>query len=99
MSLSGGLFAIELNGKEVVSENIEPTSSRRIGLFHDAATTDLRVRNVVLSGENWPKELIKNLSVLATVSVRLKRSRSQQGNWLRSCRASWTNSLGAWCGC
>ena len=55
MSLKGGLFAMELNGKEVVTENIEPTNSRRIGFFHDAATTDLRVRNVVLSGD-WPKE-------------------------------------------
>ena len=56
LSLKGELFAIELNGKEVVTENIEPTHSRRIGFFHDAATTDLRVRNVVLTGENWPKE-------------------------------------------
>ena len=56
MSLIDGLFAMELNGKEVVSENIELTNSRRIGFFHDAATTDLRVRNVVLSG-GWPKEL------------------------------------------
>ncbi|MFM9962148.1 MAG: DUF1583 domain-containing protein [Planctomycetaceae bacterium] len=55
MSLNGGLFEIELNGKEVVSEKIEPTNSRRIGFFHDAAQTDLRIRNVVLSGD-WPKE-------------------------------------------
>ena len=55
MSLNGGLFAIELNGNEIVSEKIEPTNSRRIGFFHDAATTDLRVRNVVLSGD-WPQE-------------------------------------------
>ncbi len=54
MSLNGGLFAIELNGKEVVTENIEPTNSRRIGFYHDAAQTDLRVRNVVLTGD-WPK--------------------------------------------
>ena len=55
MSLNGGLFAIELNGHEVVSEKIATTNSRRIGFFHDAAQTDLRVRNVVLSGD-WPKE-------------------------------------------
>ncbi len=55
MSLNSGLFEIELNGKEVVSEKIEPTNSRRIGFFHDAARTDLRIRNVVLSGD-WPKE-------------------------------------------
>ncbi len=54
MSLNGGLFAIELNGKEVVTENFAPTNSRRIGFYHDAAQTDLRIRNVVLTGD-WPK--------------------------------------------
>ncbi len=54
MSLNGGLLAIELNGQEVVTENIVATNSRRIGLFHDAAQTELRVRNVVLTGD-WPK--------------------------------------------
>ena len=55
LSLRGDLFVMELNGKEVVSENIEPTHSRRFGFFHDAATSNLRVRNVVLSGD-WPKK-------------------------------------------
>ncbi len=54
MSLNGGLLAIELNGQEIVTENIVATNSRRIGFFHDAAQTELRVRNVVLTGD-WPK--------------------------------------------
>ena len=54
MSLNGGMFQIELNGKETVAENVTPTNSRRIGFFHDAARTDLRIRNVVLTGD-WPK--------------------------------------------
>ncbi len=55
LSLQRSVFKIELNGKEVVREQIAPTHSRRFGLFHNAATSDLRVRNIVLAG-NWPKE-------------------------------------------
>lgn len=56
MSLNSNVLSIELNGKEVLSEKIEPTNSRRIGFFHDAAQTDVRVRNVVLTGKDWPTE-------------------------------------------
>ncbi len=55
LSLRGDHLAIELNGKEVLSEQIDPTNSRRFGFFHNAATSNLRIRNVVLSGD-WPKE-------------------------------------------
>ncbi len=54
MSLRGGTLTIELNG-EVARDTIAPTNSRRIGFYHDAATSDLRVRNVVLTGD-WPKD-------------------------------------------
>jgi hypothetical protein len=54
LTLKGGSFTIELNDRNVVTENIVATNSRRIGFYHDAARTGLRVRNVVLSGD-WPK--------------------------------------------
>lgn len=55
VSLNGGTLQIHVNGEPVVTEKVSSANSRRIGFFHDAATHNLRVRNVVLSGE-WPKE-------------------------------------------
>lgn len=55
VSLREGTLQIQLNGKPIVVEKVSPANSRRFGFYHDAAIHDLRVRNVVLSGD-WPKE-------------------------------------------
>ncbi|MDB5348458.1 MAG: tetratricopeptide repeat protein [Schlesneria sp.] len=54
LSLRGGKLTIELNNKQIASEEVSTTSSRRFGFYHDAARSDLRVRKVVLTGD-WPK--------------------------------------------
>ncbi|MBS0202237.1 MAG: DUF1583 domain-containing protein [Planctomycetes bacterium] len=54
MSLRAGEFRLDLNGHTVVTEQVSPLHSRRIGIYHDSARGDLRVRDVVLTGD-WPK--------------------------------------------
>jgi len=54
ISLRAGKLLIEVNGNEVLAKQILPVSSRRIGFYHDAARTNLRIRNVRLTGD-WPK--------------------------------------------
>ncbi len=52
-SLQEGSLSIEVNGKPLVTEKVLATNSRRIGFYHDAARTDCRIRNAVLTG-HWP---------------------------------------------
>lgn len=55
IALRGEQLSISLNGEPVTTENLSPNNGRRFGLYHDAARSNLRVRNVVLTG-NWPLE-------------------------------------------
>ena len=55
MSLVEGELRLELNGHRIATEKVSSMNTRRIGIYHDAARGDLRVRNVVLSGK-WPKD-------------------------------------------
>ena len=52
VTLVGGSVRIELNGAVVYETKVEPENDRRFGLFHYRDRSDVRVRNVVLSG-NW----------------------------------------------
>jgi hypothetical protein len=76
LSLRGGKLTIELNDKPIVSEDVAATSSRRFGFYHDAARSDLRVRNVVLTGD-WPKsfEEVRAAFELPTPTDSLRDSR------------------------
>ena len=56
LTLVGDTVTLQLNGVEVYQRDLEPTNQRVFGLYHDAAQTEARVRNVVYRGD-WPKSL------------------------------------------
>lgn len=56
LSLSGDTLALKLNGVDIYQRKLEPTNQRVFGLYHDAAHSEARVRNVVYRGD-WPKAL------------------------------------------
>ncbi len=56
LSLTGDTVRLSLNDKIVYRCELEPTNQRTFGLFHYADRTEVRVRNVVWTG-NWPREL------------------------------------------
>lgn len=54
LALQGDAIALHLNGVEIYQRNLEPTNQRVFGLYHDAARSETRVRNVRYRGD-WPK--------------------------------------------
>lgn len=58
--LQGTQLTISLNGETATTENLQANDGRLFGFYHDAARTNLRVRNAVLTGK-WPRELNSKL--------------------------------------
>ncbi len=56
ISLTGDTVRLSLNDQVVYRCVLEPTNQRTFGLFHYADRTDVRVRNIIWSGD-WPREL------------------------------------------
>ncbi len=56
LSLTADTISLQLNGMEIYQRNLEPTNQRMFGLYHDAANSEARVRNVIYRGD-WPKSL------------------------------------------
>ena len=53
--LRGEQLSISLNGEPATMEKLSANDGRLFGFYHDAARSNLRVRNVVLTGK-WPRE-------------------------------------------
>lgn len=56
LSIAGQTVTLDLNGKEILKRQLEPTNLRNFGLFHFADQTEARVRNVIMRGD-WSREL------------------------------------------
>jgi hypothetical protein len=56
LTLKGDTVTLRLNDVDVYQRDLEATNQRVFGLYHDAARSEARVRNVVYRGE-WPKAL------------------------------------------
>lgn len=56
LTLKGDAITLQLNGVDVYQRALEPTNQRVFGLYHDAAHSEARVRNVTYRGD-WPKSL------------------------------------------
>lgn len=56
VTVKGSEVALRLNDQLVYECQLDANSSRTFGLFHFADQTQVRVRNVTMSG-NWPKRL------------------------------------------
>ncbi|HEX7447792.1 MAG TPA: DUF1583 domain-containing protein, partial [Pirellulales bacterium] len=57
LRLIDGGVTLRLNGQEVDHQPLDPTNDRLFSLFHFKHRTAAQVRNVVLSGDDWPAEL------------------------------------------
>jgi len=56
LSIAGNVVSLELNGQSICERELESANRRTFGLFRYADQTEVRVRNVVMSGD-WPREL------------------------------------------
>lgn len=56
LSLIDDTIHLILNGQEIYERELEVTNQRTFGLFHFADRTELRVRNIVWTGD-WPRML------------------------------------------
>lgn len=53
LAIRGDVVELTLNGQLIYSRPLEVTNQRTFGLFHFADQTEIRVRNLVLTGD-WP---------------------------------------------
>ncbi|MEQ9408942.1 MAG: DUF1583 domain-containing protein [Fuerstiella sp.] len=56
VSLTGNRLSLMLNRELVYERDLDPHNQRRFGIFHFADRSEVRVRNMVWSGD-WPREL------------------------------------------
>lgn len=56
LSLAGGTATLELNGRPVYQRGLESTLPQTFGLFRYAGRTEVRVRNIVMTGD-WPRQI------------------------------------------
>ena len=60
MKLEQGIVTLEINGRDVYRRKWETNFYHKFGVFHNPMQTQVRIRNVRLSG-NWPEKLPANL--------------------------------------
>ena len=61
VAMSANKVVIKLNGEQIFEHPLVPDASQVFGLYHNAATTELRVRKAILQGEDWPREFTAEL--------------------------------------
>lgn len=61
LRLTGDRASLSLNGTEVHELKLDAGNDRQFGFFHDKHASEVRVRNVVLTGD-WPKSLTPEIA-------------------------------------
>ncbi len=83
VSLTGDEATLSLNDEVIYQRHVEPENGRQFGFYHDRRRSEVRVRNVLMTG-NWPEKIPDEVLTDLAAPASAERSDAQRRRCMTS---------------